>query len=97
MEALWMTRTGIPSARARRKRSVCVVALRGGGASAVQREGGRAARTHPNGSPTTRKATSDVRAGSRMVSASLSTVSRCAREMRVPYAASCAGERREGR
>lgn len=74
MEALWMTLYGIPEFTALSTRSLWVVALQEDAVS--QRDGRRfwpMPSTHPNGSPTTRSATSVTWASFRISSACCST------------------------
>ena len=82
MEALWMVWMGICSSRARRMRSVWVVALQvcqSNSGLVSQYDGEEAVRgAYPKGSPTTRKAMSVLSAPARISSLDDSTMSRSA-------------------
>jgi hypothetical protein len=83
IEALGRVCVGMERVRARRRRSVCVVALRPKSVRVyglVKREEAE----YPNGSPTTRKAMSTLSALERIKSELDSTISRSARIMGRP-------------
>jgi hypothetical protein len=74
MLALGIERVGIESSRARRTRSVCVVALLDDQTGVLD----NTQESYPNGSPTTRNATSTLSASLRISSLDDSTISRSA-------------------
>ena len=74
IDALGTVPTLILSSRARRTRSVCVVALK----VHISFEHVWEGHTHPKGSPTTKNATSTLSASFKISSLALSTISRSA-------------------